>query len=39
MANGILNREQAEKALYPAPGLPGGGPTTLAGLLGVADTP
>ena len=25
MANDILNREQAEKALYPAPGLPGGG--------------
>lgn len=25
MPNDILNREQAEKALYPAPGLPGGG--------------
>ena len=25
MANDILNRGQAEKALYPAPGLPGGG--------------
>jgi dienelactone hydrolase len=25
MANEILNREHAEKALYPAPGLPGGG--------------
>ncbi|HEX2228748.1 MAG TPA: prolyl oligopeptidase family serine peptidase [Candidatus Binatia bacterium] len=25
MANDVLNREQAEKALYPAPGLPGGG--------------
>ena len=25
MANDILDREQAEKALYPAPGLPGGG--------------
>ncbi|HEX9663790.1 MAG TPA: hypothetical protein VGB27_16000, partial [Candidatus Binatia bacterium] len=25
MANDILNREQAEKALYAAPGLPGGG--------------
>jgi dienelactone hydrolase len=25
MANDILNREQAEKALYPASGLPGGG--------------
>lgn len=25
MPNNILNREQAEKALYPAPGLPGGG--------------
>jgi dipeptidyl aminopeptidase/acylaminoacyl peptidase len=25
MTNDILNREQAEKSLYPAPGLPGGG--------------
>jgi hypothetical protein len=25
MANDILNRESAERALYPAPGLPGGG--------------